>query len=640
MASIVSALKRKLISILPFTGAETASVDESSGASCSSSEEVGRPRKRQRLTDHNDVNTEKKTPLRSSTPSSSSSSSYTPPLVRESISLDDQKAGNNNHDTTDDDRHDSSSSSSSGGASSQPSPLLRLLPNDVLSHCLSYINTPSDRFALQVCCPTFSKLSNSEEMLANIDLGGGGSSSSSLFAGGVENVYSPFDTAILENNELDNTGNNANGNGVDLLGGPIIQPEAVAAAGGRREQYLNMQNSSIGMIGLPNMPLSSARGFILDSDTSEVACEKLIKFAAAGNMQAIYMIAMILCYCHENISEGIALLRLNATSVSPSSPSPSSSPSSSSQQQQQHHLPSIYALALILRDSRSIESDYYLNVAASLGYAPAWQEKLTAAEMRAQFGDLDANKLVRYLDPPCLNRLLARHYLGCQRVRKHQTSHCWNPLCGRWAYKALRLENVVRGQQLQQGQGGMGGRRRRTVERHQQLLARLNDLAAAEDGGGNDDNHHQVIGVVGGAEDHHNIFEPFNANDIGGNHPRHRHHHFVEEGQHQPSPCCQRPIFSIEPLLREIPSSSANEKSITNKQPASPTSSSSASESPPSPLEKIRQALRNKPRLTGHGLKVSRMKMCSSCRRAKYCSKLCQVYDWRSGRHKIECQFL
>jgi len=38
--------------------------------------------------------------------------------------------------------------------------------------------------------------------------------------------------------------------------------------------------------------------------------------------------------------------------------------------------------------------------------------------------------------------------------------------------------------------------------------------------------------------------------------------------------------------------------------------------------------------------RVSRMKMCSSCRRAKYCSKLCQVYDWRSGRHKMECQFL
>ena len=38
--------------------------------------------------------------------------------------------------------------------------------------------------------------------------------------------------------------------------------------------------------------------------------------------------------------------------------------------------------------------------------------------------------------------------------------------------------------------------------------------------------------------------------------------------------------------------------------------------------------------------KMSRMKMCGRCRKAKYCSKLCQVSDWRSGRHKKECQFL
>jgi len=42
----------------------------------------------------------------------------------------------------------------------------------------------------------------------------------------------------------------------------------------------------------------------------------------------------------------------------------------------------------------------------------------------------------------------------------------------------------------------------------------------------------------------------------------------------------------------------------------------------------------------GPDFKLSRMKMCSSCRRAKYCSKICQVYDWRKGRHKSECAFL
>lgn len=44
--------------------------------------------------------------------------------------------------------------------------------------------------------------------------------------------------------------------------------------------------------------------------------------------------------------------------------------------------------------------------------------------------------------------------------------------------------------------------------------------------------------------------------------------------------------------------------------------------------------------MTERSFRVSRMKMCSSCRRAKYCSKLCQVFDWRSGRHKMECQYL
>mmetsp|Transcript_27670 Transcript_27670/g.39577 ORF Transcript_27670/g.39577 Transcript_27670/m.39577 type:complete len:436 (+) Transcript_27670:214-1521(+) len=43
---------------------------------------------------------------------------------------------------------------------------------------------------------------------------------------------------------------------------------------------------------------------------------------------------------------------------------------------------------------------------------------------------------------------------------------------------------------------------------------------------------------------------------------------------------------------------------------------------------------------SGFQMVCARMKVCSSCRRAKYCSKLCQVYDWRSDRHKVECQFI
>eukprot|EP00970_Alexandrium_tamarense_P013257 scaffold3296_cov280-Alexandrium_tamarense.AAC.5 len=125
---------------------------------------------------------------------------------------------------------------------------------------------------------------------------------------------------------------------------------------------------------------------------------------------------MILCYCHENVNEGLSLLRHGACNG---------------------HLRSLYALSLILRDSRYEEANYYINVAADSGYKPAWQEKLTASEMRARFGDMDADALRQYLDPPCLNRLLSRHYVQCKRVRKNQTSHCWNPMCGRWGYKAM-----------------------------------------------------------------------------------------------------------------------------------------------------------------------------------------------------------
>ena len=150
--------------------------------------------------------------------------------------------------------------------------------------------------------------------------------------------------------------------------------------------------------------------------------------------------------------------------------------------------------------------------------------------MRAQFGDLDANHLVRYLDPPCLNRLLGRHYLECQRVRKCQTSHCWNPLCGRWAYKALRVENV---RQRPQRRGGA-----------RQLIARFN-ARLDELGAGNpniDDRHLRA--------DNDNVFEPANANDTGSN-------NLLGEAasgffeRHQP--CQGRPVFSIESLLLEMP---------------------------------------------------------------------------------------
>ena len=50
--------------------------------------------------------------------------------------------------------------------------LLGGLPEDVLSHCLSFLNTTEDRFSLQTTCKQFRKLSNSDKMLVNIKMGG------------------------------------------------------------------------------------------------------------------------------------------------------------------------------------------------------------------------------------------------------------------------------------------------------------------------------------------------------------------------------------------------------------------------------------------------------------------------------------
>jgi hypothetical protein len=340
---------------------------------------------------------------------------------------------------------------------------------------------------------------------------------------------------------------------------------------------------------------------------------------------------MILCYCHENIPEGVALLSHAAKSL---------------------HAPSMYALALILRDCRHTESNHYLDVAASLGYAPAWQEKLTPAEMRARFGDLDANALLQYMDPPCLNSLLGRHYLECSRVRRHQTSHCWNPLCGRWAFKALRVDG--------RGGGGDGDAAalRENIRANQIRLARLRAMLHEQ----NEMMNHRDIGEVAirvarlrammheindihrdigevnnedGADHHqneqlqrirarHDILEPMNVSY------RFVGLEFGDNGHRRQLP--GQPLFSIEPLVTQLPN-------FSNRR-GSADSSSSSSSFEPSPLNTLLEVLRNKPTSIGRGLKVSRMKMCSSCRRAKYCSKLCQVLDWRSGKHKMECQFL
>lgn len=50
--------------------------------------------------------------------------------------------------------------------------LLGTLPEDVVSHCLSFLNSTEDRFALQTTCKQFRQISNSDKMLRNIQVGG------------------------------------------------------------------------------------------------------------------------------------------------------------------------------------------------------------------------------------------------------------------------------------------------------------------------------------------------------------------------------------------------------------------------------------------------------------------------------------
>jgi hypothetical protein len=295
--------------------------------------------------------------------------------------------------------------------------LTTILPEDVLAHCLSFLNSTEDRFALQCTSRQFRRISNSDEMMIGIQVGG---------------------------------------------------------------------DCSTGL-----------HGIIQDNDTPDTAADKLMPFAMAGNLEAVYMLGIIQSYCQRDIHNGICMLKMASS---------------------QGYVRASYALGLVLRDSHSDEAAKYMKMAADAGYLPALQELLPAREMKAKYGEPNADELRRHLDHLGLNRLLSRHYVRSPDLRNLNTSHCWNPLCGRWAFKATVTPN------------GMAVRVHRPwVYRH-----------------------------------HSGLRSPQNSN--------------------------------------------ASTVSV--------------------------------PRAPDIDFRVSRMKMCSRCCRAKYCSKLCQVYDLRSGRHKMECQFL
>jgi MYND finger len=240
-----------------------------------------------------------------------------------------------------------------------------------------------------------------------------------------------------------------------------------------------------------------------------------------ASLSCCHRIGIIKSYCYQDVEYGISLLKMASA---------------------QGYVRASYALGLVLRDSQPDEASTYMELAASAKYLPALQELLPAREMKAKYGEPNADQLRRHLDHLCLNRLLSRHYIRSPELRVLNTSHCWNPLCGRWAFKAT-----------------------------------VNSKCPGT----------------------HSIRRPWSFAFM-----RHQDH--------------------LSPVPSDDSRSHDSDESVADISRSTSTSSSSPSEPDSETLD----------------VRVSRMKMCSRCCRAKYCSKLCQVYDWRSGRHKMECQFL
>ncbi|CAB9508791.1 zinc finger [Seminavis robusta] len=431
--------------------------------------------------------------------------------------------------------------------------LLGLLPEDVVSHCLSFLNTVEDRFALQTTCKQFQRISNSDKMLVNIQI----------------------------------SGNRDTGKG----------------------------------------------GIIQDDDTPETAAVVLAPFSRAGNLEAIYMLGMIKSYCHQDVETGIRLLK--AASV-------------------EGYVRSSYALGLVLRDSQPEEATKYMQLAAGEGYLPALQELLPAREMKAKYGEPNADALRRHLDPCCLNHLLGRHYVRSAELRELSTSHCWNPLCGRWAFKASVNTNVAAARIrrpwgltfYRNGNGeaqpfgtGTDATRNDNAAGGQQIEALLNP----NQNNIRNDNH-------GEAQEHDPEHGEIPPDENGNDNNDENESMEVEAAPPQPPP----PPAPAPPGNNdgndnvEIGGGVGDDNSTANAGPrAGPAdadtrvdSSGTSDESSQSQPGNQNQNGDTADGAASTDVRVSRMKMCSRCCRAKYCSKLCQVYDWRSGRHKMECQFL
>lgn len=226
---------------------------------------------------------------------------------------------------------------------------------------------------------------------------------------------------------------------------------------------------------------------------------------------------------------------------------------------QRGYVRSSYTLGIILRDALPGEASHFMNLAASTEYLPALQEILPAREMKQRFGEPNADELRRHLDPMCLIRLLLRDYVDSAELRGLNTSHCWNPLCGRWSYKATTNPNSALRMRRPLGVYDLEGESEPPIDHTTVPSPRGRSIVCSVNG----------------------------SQTFGGN------------GGH-PSPRSLTPRAHACKAIQALAWEQGNVKVD----------------------------------------RVSRMKMCSRCCKAKYCSKLCQVYDWRSSQHKMECQFL
>jgi len=308
-------------------------------------------------------------------------------------------------------------------------------------------------------------------------------------------------------------------------------------------------------------------GIIQEYDTPATASVALAPFARAGNLQALYMLGIVKCYCYQDLKNGILMLTMASS---------------------RGYLRSSYTLGIILRDALVEEASLYMNIAASKGYLPALQEVLPAREMKERFGEPNADELRRHLDPVGLNRLLLRDYVNSAELRGMNTSHCWNPLCGKWAYKAS-------GNSANSNTSNL--RMRRSSAAIQPTYDVDKNMLDSSPSNNNNENEGTIF-PQRGEETQGTRGTSNSSNSIGFNNRHHRrqHHHSFN------------PIAAVGGHRLSLPTRIIQSQSWYSNG-----------------VEVDR---------------VARMKMCSRCCRAKYCSKLCQVYDWRSSQHKMECQFL